>query len=763
MVTVTPDTIELVLAVFQPTVAIDRTVVPGVRSVTITRYTPSVVIEELPNVPIRVVLGTATLRTTASNRPEDTSGLPPTVSTPRTVTPGVTALTVLVPFPGPTVSTPRTATPGTTALTTTSYPPGGYTVFPGTVALTATSYAPTIAHTVVPETTQLLLDPQFPDVLIVDKEGGGSDSVASNYSGRVTTDYFIETSYSMTFPRFREPYTGEYASLLALGEELAGPLASGGVAPSFPVGTDNYDAVVAEETSSGVDWFNKVHFLDRQVYNFGLVLSQKTDDYEVFNSWRQNVTFTALVNNIGSSVTLPNLPTQPSTVTAFTSFLDPVSTHASGANKNKTRLNLVVSKDGPPTFNNTIEWEFSTGDVATARLIGSRLSIIPAIYESDFEETWEFISNTIAVDDGTEQVLSLVGYPVQSFSVRFALDSDDRQRMQLLLMGALPRLLAFPVWHEDISTTALASVGATSVAVSATTDVDYRVGGFAMLWSSATAYDVVELSSVSTNSLDFSNTPILGSYASGTRVVPLRLGYIVGDVPNARSLVNLDTYMMQFRVTDNETGMFAGSTTGWSTYSSKVLLDDPNYMDLTMETLSTTRVRVIDNATGVVEYVPLQEKSRRNSNKGFSIRSRSELMKVKKLLLALRGPQISFRLPTFAEDVTVVADLTLNSTTMDIRHIGYTKYSQSREPRKVFRITFTNGTSLVRVVQSSVEVSTAVERLTLDTTWPSTRTAAQVRRVEFYEPVRFDTEQFTFRFKRTGKASLVAPVKTLVP
>lgn len=585
----------------------------------------------------------------------------------------------------------------------------------------------------------------------------------ANYAGEVIDNYYVESTYVMTAPRFVEPQTGEYASLLSLGAPIDGPRTSGGVTHSITPSYTNYAAVVAEEASTGFDWFNKVHFLDRQTYAFGLILSQKTDDYEVFNAWRQDITFTALVNNIGSSVTMPSLPTPPVTFAAFTSFLDPVSTHASGANKNKTRLNFVVAKDGPPTFDDTIEWDFSTGDTVTARLTGTRISIIPAIYESDFEETWEFISDTIASDNGTEQVLSLTGFPIQSFRVRFLLDTDERQRMQMLLMDALPRLLGFPVWHEDISTTALVSVGATSASVSATTNVDFRVGGFALLWSSPTAFDVVQLSSVTTNALGFSSTPTTGSYSVNSRVVPLRLGYIVSDVPNARSLVNLDQYTMQFRVTDNETGMFAGSTSGWSTYSTQVLLDDPNIMSDQMETLSTTRVQVIDNGTGVVEQIPLWSKSRRNSMKGFSVRSRADLMKLKRLLLALRGPQVSFRLPTFTEDLTVVANLSNLATTMDIRHIGYTKYAQSREPKKVFKITFTDGTSLVRSISSSVEVSATVERLTLNTTWPANRTVAEISRVEFYEPVRFDTDEFVFRYQRTGLASLTAPIKTLVP
>ena len=584
----------------------------------------------------------------------------------------------------------------------------------------------------------------------------------ADYAGEVFENYSVATDYAMVAQSFVEPNTGEWSSLLALGAPIEGPRTAGGATHSITPPLTNNAGVDAQENSVGFDWFNKIHLLPRGTFNFGLILSQKTATYEVFNSWRQDITFTALTNNIGSSVTLPDLPTPPTTMGAFTSFLDPTSTHASGSSKNKVLLEIVVAKDGPPTFDDTLVWDFSTGDSAVARLTGSRISIIPAIYESEFDETWDFISDTIAADDGTEQVLSLVGYPVQGFRVTYSLDAEDRQRMQMLLMDAQSRLLAFPVWHEDIFSTATASIGATSVAVSATTDVDYRVGGYAILWSSATAYDVVQLTSVSTNSLGFTSTPLTGSYSSGTRVAPLRLGYIVSDVPSSRALVNLDQYTVQFRVTDNETGMFAGSTTGWSTYSTKVLLDDPNIVDGAMEVLSTTRVQVIDNDSGVVEYIRLWNKNRRNSAKGFSIRSRSEMMRVKKLLLALRGPQVSFRLPTFAEDVTVVANLASASFTMDIRHIGYTKYAQSREPRKVFRITFTDGTSLVRVVQSSVEVSTSVERLTLDLQWPSNKTVAQISRVEFYEPVRFDTDVFTFRYQRTGWASLRAPVKTLM-
>lgn len=585
----------------------------------------------------------------------------------------------------------------------------------------------------------------------------------ANFAGLVTDAYYVDNTYAITARRFVEPQAGNFASLLALDVPISGPVAAGGVLPGIPVSPTPRAGVVAAEASSGLDWFDRIHLLKRGVYNFGLILSQKTDTYEVFNAWRQDVSLLSVTNNVGPSVTLPSGPTPVAVMPAFTSFLDTAaSSHALGANKNKVPLNIVVAKDGPPSFSSTIEWAFSTGSVATLRLTGVRVSLIPAIYESDFDEEWQFPTDTIVTDNGTEQVISLTGYPVQSFRVNFLLDADDRQRMQALLMGAQSQLLAFPVWHEDVGTTAGISAGATSVAVTSTADTDYRVGGYAVIWTSATSYDVVQLSSVSTNSLGFTTTPTTNGHLAGARVAPVRLGYIESEVPNQRYYVSLDSYTMQFRVTDNETGMFAGSTTGWNTYSSKVLLDDPNLMDGTTEITSTTRVQVIDNEAGVVEYIGIWPKSRRGSQKGFSIKSRSEFMSVKKLLLALRGPQVSFRLPTFAEDMTVVATLTSGTSTMDIRHIGYTKYVQSREPKKVFRVTFTDGTSVVREAVSSVEVSNTVERVTINTGWATTKLASEVQRVEFLEPVRFDTTSFTFRFQRTGLARLSVPVKTLM-
>jgi hypothetical protein len=191
-----------------------------------------------------------------------------------------------------------------------------------------------------------------------------------------------------------------------------------------------------------------------------------------------------------------------------------------------------------------------------------------------------------------------------------------------------------------------------------------------------------------------------------------------------------------------------------------VLLDDCNALT-GMSFELPIQITRIDNATGRVTQMTRWDKSKRGSQKSFRARSRAEVAKLKKLLLSLRGRQKSFYIPTFASDLLVTATLSSGSSTMDVENIGYVRFVQDRERMRTFRITFTDGTSLFRVIQSSVQLSSTTERLTLDTTWPSTRPASEVQRVEFIELVRFDTDDMVLEHDRSGSARLRAPVRTI--
>ena len=174
------------------------------------------------------------------------------------------------------------------------------------------------------------------------------------------------------------------------------------------------------------------------------------------------------------------------------------------------------------------------------------------------------------------------------------------------------------------------------------------------------------------------------------------------------------------------------------------------------------RLFIFDNGTGLVGQVSPWAHDKRVSQKGFYISTRQQLFELRQLILALRGRQISWWIPTFAEDLTATQDLVISVNTIDIANIGYTRFIQSREHKKTFRITFTDGTSLIRVVQSSAELSVDEERLTLDTTWPANRTVSEIERIEFLELSRFDTDSLRIRHQTTiGRARMIASVRTV--
>lgn len=580
-----------------------------------------------------------------------------------------------------------------------------------------------------------------------------------DFAGLVEVPTLRDRTYLTTAPRF-EYRRGDLALHALAIPTLGGPRSAGGATPPTPP-LNTYAGRLNPESSLGFDWFEHVHILPRIKQASGVVVSALTIPFEVFNAYRSSVTLTSVLNTLAPGVSVPDLPALPYELGSFSSILGPTSTRLA-----PVRINAVIEREGLPVFDGGFFFVFSSGDMPALLISGVRVSVIPLVYEAPFEERLEFPSAAAAPQSGVnEQVLSLTANPIQTFIVRFLLDGEDRQRMQVLLFGAQARVLALPLWHEEVTNTAAVSVAATTFATTDTTDVDLRVGGYALVYESATKFDVVLLSAVGVNSITFATTPLLYSYgAKGARVAPLRLGYIVNQPGGTRSLVKLEEFSTTFRVIDNDTGAQTGSTSGWSSYLGKVLLDDCNIADGsgTRETF-TQRVTLIDNGTGTIALLPDWNTNQRVSEKRFIAHSRSEYKKLRRLLLALRGPQVSFYLPTFIEDLTPAASLLATGTTMDVVHIAYAKYNpDALESKATFRVTFTDGTSLFRKILSSVAVSDTVERLTIDTPWPTTRTVGEIVRIEFVEQVRFVGNSFTFKHQRTGLASLATTVKALL-
>lgn len=538
---------------------------------------------------------------------------------------------------------------------------------------------------------------------------------------------------------------------------------------SKPAGTEQGVAPDKSDAATpGLDWFEHIHLLPRTKIEFGNILTPETETYELYNSYRRDAhTLLTVTNNVTPGVSLSNL-SPPVLVPPQSSILDPSTTDNTGdtfALGTLVKMDVVAEQNGLPIFDDNIIFNFvAPANSPQLFLSGQRIVLIPLEYESPTSETLAFLTDVIEALDGKDYRIALRDQPRQIFEVLYRLDTNDRQRILALLMDWTDKPFGFPLWHEKLRLTASVSAAATSYPVSAADEVDLRIGGLALVLSDNNTFDVINIDALTATTITAAD-PSINAYAAGTPIMPLRTATILKVVPAVRYANNLEDFQITFEVIDNTTGALAGSTTPgfWEIYNGKVLFSDGNVVNGTMSEQFVRRIHRLDNLTGQVTIGSDWDKNKRLHEKGFVARSRAEIISLRRLLIALQGKVKSFYIPTFIDDLTPAAALINSTAILDVERHEYVRLIRNRDPKATFKITFTDGTSLVRTIQSSVIHPTepSQERLTIDTNWPADRPLDEIVRLEYYEQIRFDSDHQTLVYPRIGLASMVVPVKAV--
>ena len=548
--------------------------------------------------------------------------------------------------------------------------------------------------------------------------------------------------------------------LLAGGARTADQEGDGGSPPagSAHAGSEDYDVA----TGAAQDWFERVHILPKDKVNFGNIITTVEEVYEIYSAFRESQeTENAIINNALPGVDMPD-NTPPVDFPRLTSLLDPSTTgQTTGALGTMVKSKIRALTNGLPTFDADVIFQFlpPANDVVLL-VAGQRIVLIPHEYEAEPRETLAFMTNVIPSVDGHEQRIATRKQPRQNFRVEYKLDDVERQRIHALLFDWMANTFGLPLWHERLLLTASASVGATQFQVSGADDVDLRVGSFVAVITDSITFDVLKVNAA-TDVLITVDSSAVNAYPVGTAIMPVRTAIVPHRVRLQREVVALERFGVTFEVLDNDTGAPAGDVAPgfWSTHNGRVLFDDCNVVNGKTSGSLLRRIHVVDGRTGKIDVSSTWDRSKRASEKGFFARDRAEILSLRKLFVGLRGRQKAFYIPTFAEELTLNAPLSIGGDTMDIESVGYVRFVRDRLPMSLFRITFTDDTSIVKAVTSSAEVSGSVERLTLAApTWPANRTVDEVRRIEWYELVRFDSDKMTLRYPRIAQARTKMPL-----
>jgi len=531
---------------------------------------------------------------------------------------------------------------------------------------------------------------------------------------------------------------------------------------------------------TGEQWFDKFHvypggttlnptYDEGYKIEFGDILADIDREYEVYWAGRRA---TATLSTITLSAVSPGIETPEIVVSRMlgpgTSMLAAASTvNTDGVTGLGTpvRVNVRALQDGLSNFDGPVSFTFDTGST-TFDISGSRVAMILSNYDFPFSESMSFLTDIIPATAGKEQRIALRKQPRERYNCTFRLNGTERQRMRTLLFAWHNQTFGLPLFHEGVELTAASAIGAFQFQITGGDSTDFRIGGLGVVYDDPFTFDVVEISAVTDTLVTIAGTA-QNAYPVGTRIVPVRTCRIVSQVATKMwKYGDMEEFDIVFESTDNDTGTPAADTTLWgnmSTYNGKLLLDDCNVMGLSMRTVMDRNIIVLDNETGAVTQQSAWDFDKRQSSKGFVTDSKEATQDLKALLRGIRGKQVSFYLPTFTNDLTMGASSLSGSTNFDIENIDYGRFAEAAGPMSIFKITYTDDTSLIRIIQSAAEHPTdpTLERLTLDTTWPTNRAVSEVVRIEFYELVRFDTDRFVLKHDRVGRARMTAPVKVV--
>lgn len=505
---------------------------------------------------------------------------------------------------------------------------------------------------------------------------------------------------------------------------------------SMGANANNWGGYVDDRAHGLEIWWESFHILPRR-HDLGNILTTQVINFEIYSAYRTATqSWNGFVNNAGTGVSIDISPTQ----------VFPPLTGLDGV--------LTVTTDGPPVVASDLVFSFDVPQTISVPITLTRLVLFPFQPNKPYTETLAFSTDILKFMSGKEQRVAVRAFPRSIFEWEFFFeDGVERATLHNKLFGSLVETFGIPIWHEMTQLTAEGSSGASTITVASTDYADYRAGSLVAIWTDYQTFDVHEIDSFTSTTITIDST-LSQTFPVGAKVMPVRLAVIDG-VPQGRRFPTADgTVQLRFRTLDNDANI--ADTSAFSTFNSKVLLDGCNVVQRELQESYTQDINVLDSVSGDTYQSSTEPNSRRQHGLGISCRTRQSLWEHRQLLHSLRGPQTSFYVPTYSEDLTPIANLTSGTNTLVISNVGYTDEINAVQPRDFIRVVFNDGTaSITRQILSVVEDSATQETLTLDDTWASTYTADQIDRVEHLAEVRIATDDVRIRHRGVAVPALI--------
>lgn len=526
----------------------------------------------------------------------------------------------------------------------------------------------------------------------------------------------VNARLSSSFDRFAAnqivgwPPSARLISATNLGEPVA----------DWPVEAHGRVIAGVLATTYSDDYYHRIH-ISPSVLNLGNLVSTQTTEVFLWNAYLNSQQLIA-IDGVEEGILVVGQPALPLNFPGL----------------RELTWQLSVTPSGQPVLDAVIAWRFSNGDVAGLRVTANR--IIAWTFAPDWgdgvTEKLGFATDVLQSESAKEQRRGLRQAPRRELEAPMYVEGRERQLLDLALHGWSARTWALPIWHEIQLLDGVVPVGAMSISCS-TQYLDFRDGGLAMLrGESAFASETVEIEEVTAGGLQLKRGT-QQAWQRGTRLYPVRNAVLQEQPSLTRLTDQAISAEVRFLIVEacSWPGLMPGTLyKGWPVYDAR-----PDESEDLSSTLSRLQLS-LDNGSAIPLFTD-------TANRGLAVLAhrwidlgRAARASVRSFIYAMRGRQKAVWLPTHADDMTLIDVITATAVTIDIAHIGYTRFSNGKPGRRDIRIELFDGTVFFRRITGSTELTMEIERLALESSLGRQVSPAQVMRISWMVLCRFDSD-----------------------
>lgn len=467
------------------------------------------------------------------------------------------------------------------------------------------------------------------------------------------------------------------------------------------------------------DFYDRIHITTR-LLDLGNMISDQTSQITIWNAYRRAWSLTSVLSVNAEGITVGGQPAPPLQYNPLQERIYTVS----------------ISTDGPAQIDATLSWVFSNGEVVALDIVGQRIVLWNwrPDWTQGMVERLQWYTDVLQAGRGEEQRRALRLNPRQYLEFGATIDGNDRQMMESILWNWGARSWAVPLWYDGQQLAATLAIGATSIPLNPASR-GYQVGELVVLTNGTpSVYEVVEVGSLS-SSIGLSR-PTQQTWPAGTMVYPARPAIIENVAQLGRFTAQVVSLRLQWRMLEPTTWAAAATPT----YRSLPVFElKPNWVEDPLQDFERS-VTVLDAGVGLTTTTDRAEMPLTTQRMRFSHTGKAAIDTWKQRLWALRGKQGAIWVPTWSDDLTVVAQIGDAALNIDVRWMGYTKYLQMDPGRRDIRIQLNNGTIYYRRITGAIEVSPTVERLSIDSALGATVNVSDIALVCFMALSRSDSD-----------------------